>query len=208
MSRRGWNDSNSATTIQNIGCPLFNHYFRRSRFLWFNFKITCFSFSFTKVARIPFLWREWLWILNILLWISALATDGNPVAWREIVGCLVATIQGPTDDWDSAFLMISSIKVDHPRVTGPLDFSSLGGGIISFSGIFFLVIHRKIQMFISTLNSYTILLESGWRSEHITRLLCRFLPVVFNTQLSLSRHTSTFVKWQHSPRKRCQNVGC
>ncbi len=42
------------------------------------------------------------------------------------------TIQGHTDDLDLAFIMICSMKVDCPRVTGPLDFSDLDGGIIFF----------------------------------------------------------------------------
>jgi len=47
--------------------------------------------------------------------------------------------------------MISSIEVDHPRGTDPLDFSDLGGGIKSFYAFFFLVIDTEIQTFISTL---------------------------------------------------------
>jgi len=83
------------------------------------------------------------------------------------------------------------MKVDHPRVTGPLDFSSLGGGIISFFGLFFLVIHTKIQTFISILNSYEIILESGQRNEHFTRLVHRLLPPIFIPySISVDRHHS------------------
>lgn len=66
MSRRGRNDLNNTPLIWDTGCPLLNYYLGRSWFCWFNLRFTCFSFSFTKVTRIPFLWGNWSWIFNIL----------------------------------------------------------------------------------------------------------------------------------------------
>ena len=85
------------------------------------------------------------WKSCSLVWLctSAKAIDGNPVAWRELVGYLEITFLGPTEGWDSAFLKISSIKVDRPRVTSPLAFSGLGRGFEFFSGFFCLVKHTN-----------------------------------------------------------------
>ena len=86
----------------------------------------------------------------VLLWISLLATYGATATWRVTIRFIMEMIRGPTDDWDLAFLMISPMKVDHPRVTGPLDFSDLDGGIISFFYSFLLSHSSKIKTFIST----------------------------------------------------------
>lgn len=63
------------------------------------------------------------------------------MARRELLGCLEETFLGPTNGWDSAFLMISSIRVNQLRVTSPLALSGLGSGFVSFSGFFYLVMH-------------------------------------------------------------------
>ena len=87
-----------------------------------------------------------------MLWTLAKATDGEPMARREPVGCLEATFLGLTYGLDLAFFMMSSTKVDHPRVTSPLALSGLGSGFGLFSVFFFLVTHT-IQIFTSTLSS-------------------------------------------------------
>ena len=56
----------------------------------------------------------------------------------------------PTDGWDSAFLMISSIKVNRARVTSPLALLGLGSGFGFFSDFLCLVMHTT-QILISTL---------------------------------------------------------
>ena len=93
--------------------------------------------------RFSMFWKIYLDPL-VLLWISVSVADGDLAAWRVTVGFLVEMILGPTDDWDSAFLMISSIKVDCPRGTDPLDFSDLSGGIKSLFALLFLVIDIEI----------------------------------------------------------------
>ena len=87
--------------------------------------------------------------------------------------------QGPTDAWDSAFLMISSIYVVLPRTIDPLGFVDLDGGFLSNSIFFFLVIHKKKIPIL--FNLYTIV--EKWAGEKAFFLLVRrFLPLIFNTQ--------------------------
>ena len=82
------------------------------------------------------------------------------------------------------------MKVDHPRVTGPLDFRGLGSGIGLFSGLLFLVIHVDNSNFYLYPKFLTTLLESWWGSRHFTCSVRRFLPYIFSTLSSLNRQAS------------------
>ena len=87
--------------------------------------------------------------------------------------------------------MISSIKFDRPRVTGPLDVLGLGCWIISFSSLFFLVIHAEIQTFISTLNSYQFYWKvGGGESILLARYAGSYLPFLIPNSLSTDKHHS------------------
>ena len=82
---------------------------------------------------------SWKYYSSVWLCTLAKATDGDLVAWRELVGCLEATFLDPNEGCDYDFLRISSIIVDRPRVTGPLALSGLGSGLRFFLGFFYLV---------------------------------------------------------------------
>ena len=95
---------------------------------------------------------SWKSYSSVWLCTSENAIDGDPVSWRELVGCLEASFLGPIEGWDFSFLRISSIKVDRPRVTGPLVLLVLGSGLGFFSAFFYLVMHTN-KIYISTQNN-------------------------------------------------------
>lgn len=92
------------------------------------------------------------------------------------------------------------MKVVRPRVTDPLAFLGLDGGLIFFSGFFFLVMHsNELLNFIHT-KQKKICYESGQWSRAFTCSASWFLPSVFKIQLFPSRfvHYSEKGKWLHS----------
>ena len=79
------------------------------------------------------------------------------------------------------------MKVVRPRVTDPLAFSGLDGGLIFFSGLFYLVMHSKINYKLLFKHAKTNLLGKRIMSRSFTCSARRFLPSVFRIQLLPSR---------------------
>ena len=131
------------------------------------------------------------------------------MARRELVGYLEAGFLGPTDHLDFDFLRILSIKLNRPRVTGPLALSGLGSGFGFFSGFFCLVMHTN-QILISTQNNQQICRKAGRGAGLLHAPYAgSYLLFLKPNSLLAGTHTTLFSKrnkWLHSPRQRRQNV--
>jgi len=106
-------------------------------------------------------------------------------------------------------LKISSIKVDQPRVTGPLDFSGLGRGLEFFSGLFYLVMHTN-QLLDSTQTKQQQICRKAGRGAGILHAphIGSYLPFL-KPNSSLVGSYTTLKKRQMAalfPRQQRQNV--